>query len=318
VRSDGIHRPENRVIQNIRDILATLGVDHLLRHGNRYRIVTIAYHGVTPDGPDPFDFFVELEQFDWQIGHLTKHFEVRPLHEWMTDPDPQVKMGAAVTIDDGYANVLEHGLPVLEKYKCPATVYLCPGAIESRRLLWFDRLQEILRSAGRLRDWPQLVERLKQDPIDKIEEQLAELGGNNENAACGNHPGKRLLDWNEIDSLRQSGLITFGAHTMNHTILTPLSPADQRHEIEESCRQVAKRTGSCLTFAYPNGLKDDFSDLSVRILSDSNLLGAVTGIPGLADTRTDLFRWPRLPVGNSVCDKHFIMYTSGLFSTGPR
>ncbi len=209
-------------------------------------------------------------------------------------------------------------LPVLERYACPATVYLCPGAIESGRLLWFDRLLEILRTTGRLGEWPHLMERLKRESIEKIEKQLSELDGTLENTVPGTLPGRRLLDWNEIDTLGQNGLVTFGAHTMHHAILTPLSPDSHRFEIEESCRRVAERTGSCRTFAYPNGRKDDFDEHSVQILSEFGLLGAVTGIPGLADKRTDRFRWPRLPVGNSVYCKHFVMYTSGLFSTSPR
>ncbi len=42
--------------------------------------------------------------------HLSEFLEGRP--------------GLLVTLDDGYANNFEHGLPLFEKYECPATFFV--------------------------------------------------------------------------------------------------------------------------------------------------------------------------------------------------
>ena len=39
----------------------------------------------------------------------------------------------AITFDDGYRDVLEHGLPVLREHGFPSTVFVVPGAIAGHR-----------------------------------------------------------------------------------------------------------------------------------------------------------------------------------------
>ena len=45
-----------------------------------------------------------------------------------------------VTFDDGYQSVRTVALPVLEKYRVPAAVFLTTGPIARRELFWYDAL----------------------------------------------------------------------------------------------------------------------------------------------------------------------------------
>ena len=55
----------------------------------------------------------------------------------------------AITFDDGYRDVLEHGLPVLREHGFPSTVFVVPGAISGdRAFAWYAAGRHA--AAGRL------------------------------------------------------------------------------------------------------------------------------------------------------------------------
>ena len=49
-----------------------------------------------------------------------------------------------VTFDDGYADSLEHGKPLLEAADIPATVFVVTGYLDARYEFWWDELDRIL------------------------------------------------------------------------------------------------------------------------------------------------------------------------------
>lgn len=67
-------------------------------------------------------------------------------------------------------------------------------------------------------------------------------------------PFLRMLTWEQIEAMRDSGLAEFGSHTMRHPDLAALRPADARWEIDESKRRLEQRLGRpVVAFAYPFG-----------------------------------------------------------------
>jgi peptidoglycan/xylan/chitin deacetylase (PgdA/CDA1 family) len=66
-------------------------------------------------------------------------------------------------------------------------------------------------------------------------------------------PLNATLDWNELATLRDSGVL-FGSHTYSHQILTQLKSGEVFSELIESKQDIEARLGAeCETFAYPNG-----------------------------------------------------------------
>lgn len=57
----------------------------------------------------------------------------------------------------------------------------------------------------------------------------------------------------QIAEMHASGLVEFGAHTLNHVNLTRLTAAEARAEITGSKRRVTELAGECRSFAYPFG-----------------------------------------------------------------
>jgi peptidoglycan/xylan/chitin deacetylase (PgdA/CDA1 family) len=79
---------------------------------------------------------------------------------------------------------------------------------------------------------------------------------------------------------------TIGAHTSTHPILSQLSLARARREIEESRDAIRAATGRTpRAFAYPNGTAADYTEDVVRIVRDAGFNCAVTTRFGI-NTRT--------------------------------
>lgn len=68
----------------------------------------------------------------------------------------------------------------------------------------------------------------------------------------------RHLNWSEIEEMRLSGLVDFGAHTESHRDLTTLTDAQQTEEIAGSKQAIeAHIDAPVVAFDYPAGRYDD-------------------------------------------------------------
>ncbi|HJT23262.1 MAG TPA: polysaccharide deacetylase family protein [bacterium] len=71
-------------------------------------------------------------------------------------------------------------------------------------------------------------------------------------------PEAVLLKEKQIKEMDESGLVEFGAHSMNHSKLTELKPAEIRREVEGSKKALEKLLGKpVMSFAYPFGLLNE-------------------------------------------------------------
>jgi peptidoglycan/xylan/chitin deacetylase (PgdA/CDA1 family) len=71
-------------------------------------------------------------------------------------------------------------------------------------------------------------------------------------------PEAALLKDSQIREMSESGLVEFGAHSLNHARLTLLKPEEVRREVEGSKASIEKVLGKeVLSFAYPYGLYND-------------------------------------------------------------
>jgi peptidoglycan/xylan/chitin deacetylase (PgdA/CDA1 family) len=306
----------------IRLLAWKLKLHRLARVVNRKTILVFMYHGVVPAGSNTTrDDRIDSSDLEWQIRYLVEHFDVRHVHEWMNGELPRGKMGAAITFDDGYRFVLLQALPILQQYDCPATVYLCPGMMDLGRPLWFDEVYCVLSASisneqirGQVdRRYEVLIEELKRLPPEQRIERMERIRGETQAGNIHWTEDCELLRWQDVDRLHDSGLVSFGAHTLHHVILTALSSDDKQTEIIRSYEAVKERTGSCKTFAYPNGLPRDFDDESKEIVRSCGMIGAVTSIPGFARRKTDPYAWPRISVPASVTRPRFELRAAGIF-----
>jgi peptidoglycan/xylan/chitin deacetylase (PgdA/CDA1 family) len=106
-----------------------------------------------------------------------------------------------------------------------------------------------------------------------------------------------VLSWTEIDEMSERN-IRFGSHTVTHPILTQIPLSQAKTEIMNSKKELERKLGQPITtFAYPNGLREDFNPEIMDILAQNGFTCAVTMIPGRVDTDTNPYMLKRVGPG---------------------
>ena len=99
----------------------------------------IVYHGIDQEGGNRFNSrFISQEYFEKQISYFKQYFNIVSLEQYyQRDFDPD-KLNVCITFDDGYRNNLKYALPILEKYKVPASFFITTIRDHGMDHLWAD------------------------------------------------------------------------------------------------------------------------------------------------------------------------------------
>ena len=116
--------------------------------------VILLYHRIAPKtkDTDPWELCVTPEHFAEHLEVLNTYThplslqQLAQAHQAQTLPSRAV----AITFDDGYANNLEYGKPLLQQYNIPATVFVITGYLQDNREFWWDELDQLLLQPGQL------------------------------------------------------------------------------------------------------------------------------------------------------------------------
>lgn len=276
--------------------------------------VILMYHRVTKLDHDPWSLAVTPARFRAQIEHLKTVREVVPLTDLL---QPGSRRRAAITFDDGYADIHASARPILHALACPATVFVTTGATEDEREFWWDELTRIvftpaalpavleLTIGGATRRWAAPREAGERRGFhDEIWNVLRPLGPSEQRVALDEmarwagvdlspRASHRAMTRAELRDLAHSG-IAIGAHTVSHPKLSQLSIEAATQEIRasrEACEALVD--APVRTFAYPFG---DHDDKTVEAVRREGFDLAVTVEPGGVKPRTDPMRLPRLSV----------------------
>ena len=122
-----------------------------------------------------------------------------------------------VTFDDAFTSVLR-AIPVLERLRVPATIFVCSGYAEEGRPLRLPELADVATAHS------------------------SELA---------------TMDWDDVRSIAARG-IEIGSHTVSHPHLTRLSDAELELELADSRQRLEEIVGRpCRFLAYPYAEHDE-------------------------------------------------------------
>ena len=281
----------------------------------------LMYHAVV-DRPLPLPdwCFLSAARFEAQMRWLAGlPVDVLPLDEAVERlREGRLRRPAvAITFDDGYRNNLEVALPVLERYRLPATIYLATGFVGNDRAMWHCRLVMALAASGRdSLDWR--GERLdlrgqaaRSAANGRLQQRVKAVAGADPGGAVGeieaalgvpvDPPVGRDLPFAMLDpgEIRAApGLVGFGAHTVSHPILSRLDDARLAAEIGGSVAAVRDLTGGpCRSFAYPNGRAEDYDARALALLAAEGVPVAVTTSEATNLAAADPLRLARWAIG---------------------
>ena len=229
---------------------------------------------------------------------------------------------------------------MLKEFEVPATIFLTTGFVDSSDSLWFCHvIRALTQTKKRSLQWKDMTLDLseagpravasnclqadfKKHPPYEVQTLVRRLYEDLEvDGSAPFDPGSpfRILDVRSIQSMLESGLVEFGAHTQTHAILSLLSPEDQKKEIANSIEEVRRLTGErCRFFAYPNGRPQDYNRTTVRLLGENAITAAVCTSSGPNDADTSLMALKRYNVSCNLSmpmfqlqAHHFIAHLPG-------
>jgi len=278
------------------------------------RLSILNYHRVL-SARDPLrPFEPTAVEFSRKMEVLARCFNPLGLAEALTlmQQNKLPKRAVCVTFDDGYADNLQVALPVLQRWRIPATVFVSSGYIDGSSM-WNDRIIESVRQwveKGNARldlsalalgvhncantydclgTIERLLEKIKYCSTDKRQSLVEEI---EKKVGASSEP--LMMSRKELQELFFSG-VSIGAHTHNHPILSGLSEADSQWEISTSKALLESWLQAPVDyFAYPNGRFDrDYGLLQQEQVKLLGFKAALSTNPGAASERSNIWQLPR-------------------------
>lgn len=296
------------------------------RYRPRQRLAILGYHQlVIPDFLQAtMGWRMTPEQFRNQMEYLARNYRIidaKELEGAVRGHWPLPKNALAITFDDGYRDVHDVALPVMKNLGLPAVVFLTTGVIDNRCSIWTNTIYYYFylsrksqyhmmfpdgSSLGGRWTGPeekkdciiQLNRRMKSIP-DKDRPKAMSVLATSLEVGHGEDPVSRLpmLTWDQVRTLRDSGLFTIGAHTVNHPILSRCEPDVQKHEMATSRQRIEAETGvPCRFLAYPNGQPEDFTEETRVLAQEAGFILGFQFCPALWGETGNPMAVPRHPI----------------------
>lgn len=243
---------------------------------SRFRPATVVlcYHRVTDQTDDLFNCCVTPKHFAEHLEVLRGLDVVHPFTRLLDAHQPHKWPGrrtAIVTFDDGYADNIFNAAPLLAQHCMPAVFYIFTGWMTPPSEAWWDRLQNAIFNAATLPPilhLPGIDEEiatsnrttlfhsiyllLRNRGVKAREEILARLEASPRNMQV--RLTHRPMNPDELRQLAAQPGIHIGAHTVSHSYLPSLTPADQQFEIAASREWLECELGRPIKdFSYPHG-----------------------------------------------------------------
>jgi peptidoglycan/xylan/chitin deacetylase (PgdA/CDA1 family) len=240
-----------------------------------------------------------------------------------------------LTFDDGYRDNLIHGMPILEKYAVPATIYVTNCFPNGKGIIWWYIFESYAKTAKELTinssigrfafSWENseqahaqfnsISEAIKSIPAAELEAALIEAFG----YTASEFEEMCLsvsLSWDEIVTLSKHPLITIGAHTMQHVSVKQQNYEVVKVEMSASKKELEQYIGKEVKhFAYPFGGTFDVSSKDLEIAQSIGFKTSTLNQAGniFRSNHKSMHALARMPLGNSTDYQRLNYYLNGIY-----
>ncbi|MFD2250369.1 peptidoglycan/xylan/chitin deacetylase (PgdA/CDA1 family) [Pseudochelatococcus lubricantis] len=207
---------------------------------------------------------------------------------------------AVITFDDGYRDNVEHAWPILRRRNVPWTLYVVPRFADGRGVLWWIDLERAIAGADSVvfRVGEDVLSLQTATPAQKaaafagVARRLRAAGGKELRGFVmslaereGRDPAatsrELCADWEDIAALARDPLVTIGAHSMSHPVLSRETAETVLEELGESRRVIAGRLRRPVRhLAYPHGDREAVGVREHVLARAAGFTTAVTTRPG--------------------------------------
>lgn len=259
--------------------------------------------------------------FERICRYISKKYMVVPLQE-MEEHINSRKPRAVITFDDGFYDFYENALPILWKYKLPATQHIITSCVETGKSFWTQKLNKIVEKYFE-NDKSIIIPELNINYDTKNKNQIESVALSiykqllmipnreyylNKLIAKINTSIKttRMMTWNNLIDCGNYG-ITFGSHTHSHKNLCKLTKEDLYFELNKSALLINKHINPHykLSLAFPNGM---YNKIVIELAKKSGYTYLLTTEEKMLDIN-DLPLVPRISMYHNVWWKNYLKLT---------
>jgi peptidoglycan/xylan/chitin deacetylase (PgdA/CDA1 family) len=303
----------------------------LARYARPSQGLILRYHSVCADRDSRPEYVspsisVPAGLFDRQVSRLSRKYRCVTLDEVVDHVErrrPLPPRTVALTFDDGYLDNYQHALPILAKYRVPATIFLVSSTLTSNIPVWTSLLRfgfitspltsaslpdpSGLRTTYALEDTGQrdraarrytnvlnILSAARREEF--LGELLRELRVEQVPTAAS-----WFLSVRHILEMMRNG-VSFGAHTVSHPNLPGIDGNEARAEVERSKAELEACVGTpMLHFSYPNSgaLYPHFDNAVESYVRRAGFRSAVTSVRGWLNEVVNPFRIHRIGVNRA-------------------
>lgn len=306
-----------------------LGITYLaLRINERFdrRVIILNYHNANSG-------------LQGHMRYLQRHYRIIHLEEALNELFCKEASGTkksvarkrdrrrqiVLTFDDGYIDNYSEGFRLAQLYQVPITIFLIPGYVDSGRYFWWlaaSKLVSLITTEQVTFDgcvYHLSVPHERRALIDLIDERAryAQSIAEREQFLADTQLALRVtlpcrevttsdtdlpMNWEQIREMEASGLVSFGAHTVNHPILAYLSdPEEVMYEVQASRQLLEEKLGHPVRiFAYPVGKLQHIGAQGIDAVNAAGFTWAVTTLETLNTSESDPLLLGRLPGDTEV------------------
>jgi len=206
------------------------------------------------------------------------------------------------TFDDGYRDNLQYAYPILKRHAVPFAIYVPTSFPDRLGELWWLALEAVVAHNDRIglviedqdRHFDCRTASEKYQVFDTIYWWLRSLDSEQALRTAVRDLCRRYrvdmrpfcadlcMTWKELAELARDPLVTMGAHTVNHVILTKVLDEDARSEMKMSAAVIEAALGARPRhFAYPVGDATSAGLREFRLAREVGFDTAVTTRPGV-------------------------------------
>ena len=274
--------------------------------------------------------------FEQTLRYVQTNFHIIPLDEALFHPRPvSSKPLAAITFDDGYHDFIDYAIPLLDKYKMSATMYVVSDCIDRNLPTWTYLLDTIFADTKKtfwenfhFFDLPEEYHSIQWGSVEerimyckKLKQYLKKVPAQRRDAIVQHIllnfddveiPAGMMMTWEEVRQIHSAGF-DIGSHSVSHPTLATIEDETLiSFELTASANRIREKTGNApSTFSYPIGSYDE----RVKRLTEKAGYKAGMAVNGKLynPDKQDIFEVPRIELYNESWLKTS-MRTSGMIS----
>ena len=289
----------------------------------------LLYHGVTASESHGIENFsgkhVFADEFSRQMEFLAENAQPLSLREVAGElsagrtlpPD-----AVAITFDDSFRNIRNVAHPILVRYGIPCTFFVSTGFVGTGRRFWVDIVEHAINltqeshiivdlGGNRVERFELCADKEKIAAVVQIKSAMKAMAPDSRSHALknlraatkiedlgGDVENYKNLEWDDVRALDKLPNYEVGGHTVNHEILSYLSPENLESEVIGCLNTLRLELGHDIDlFSYPEGQRDHFDDRVISCLRRNGVTVCPSAIHGLNVAGADPFHLRRIMVG---------------------